>query len=238
MVNSKIIELSSDKKRILVECIQNGLKEFMLRNRVEALQEQNGIGLYALNYIFKHIGNVDSFLFDIFNFKRGPFEFKFLFDKESQAIITFTSKNVSRSLSTRKIVKRPHYNDAFVLYNNNNFEEPKQMCLFENEDTDEDSRKQILQDIQAKIGELNPKYHIMIVYDIAYRQFKLKDVVAEMWSQHYYLIARERWGYFISLDNDNEDVDITENSAYTANNTKVKNRQRFGLKRKEKTDEN
>lgn len=238
MINGKINELSSNKKRILVECVQSGLKEFMLRNQGEALQEHNGIGLYALNYIFKHIGNVDNSLFDAFNFKRGPFEFKFLFDKESQAIITFTSKNVSRSLSNRRIVKRPHYNDAFVLYNSNCFEEPKQMCLFENEDTDEDARKQILQDIQAKIGELNPKYHIMIVYDIAYREYKLKDIVAEMWSQHYYLIAREKLGYFISFDSDNEAVDISENIAYTANSSKAKNRERFGLKRKEKTVEN
>ncbi len=237
MVNSKIIELSSDKKRILVECVQNGLKEFMLRNQAEALQEQNGIGLYALNYIFKHIGNVDSSLFDAFHFKRGPFEFKFLFDKGAEAIITFTSKNVSRSLSNRKVVKRPHYNDAFVLYNSKNFEEPKQLCFFENENTDEDARKQILQDIQAKIGELNPKYHIMIVYDLAYRDYKLKDIVAEMWSPHYYLIARERLGYYISFDRDNEAEDMTENSAYTADNTKVKNRQRFGLKKKEKTGE-
>lgn len=238
MVNNKIVEMSNDKKRILVECVQGGLKEFMLRNQAEALKQQNGIGLYSLNYIFKHIGNVDRTLFDAFEFKRGPFEFVFLFDNASQSIITFTSKNVINTLSNRKVVRRPHYNDAFVLYNKNKFEEPKQLCFFENEDTEEDARMKILQDIQVKIGELSPKHHIVIVYDIAYRKFKLKDIWAEMRSEHYYLIAKERLGNFISLDNDNQDVDNSVNSAYTSNSSKARNRERFGMKRKEKTVEN
>lgn len=237
MIRKKITILSSGKKKILVECIQNGLREFKSLNKAENLQEHNGLGLYATNYLFKHIGNVDKSLFEVFEFKRGPYEFKFIFDKQSAAIITFMSKNVIRSLSNRKIVKHPHYNDAFVLYNDKNFEEPEQICMFENEDSDEDARKKILQDIQAKIGELDPKYHIIVVYDIVYREYKLKDVWAEMRSKHYFLIAMEKLGNFISFDSENEVVDNTENSVYSANSAKIKNRERFGLKSKRKTAE-
>jgi len=226
----KLVELSSEKKRLIVECIQDGLKEFQIRNEEEALQEFNGLGLYSLNYIFKQLGNISRDLFTTFAFKRGPFEFKFLYDNETQAIITFTSKNVIKKLSNRVKVKRPHYNDAFVLYNAEIFEEPQQICMFESEDTDEDARIKIQAEIQQKIGELNPKFHIMIIYDIAYKQYLLKDVSAEIWSEHYYPIAKERLGNYISYSNSDDIIDGTNENTYTSNSPKVDNRVRFGLK--------
>lgn len=231
----KIVELSNHTKRAIVGCIQNGIKEYKEQKKSQGLFENNGNGLYSLNYVFKHLRDLIGTNIKVFPFKRGPFEFVFLFDNESESIITFTSKNNIQRLSKRKTVKNPHYMDSFQLLNKGYCNEQEQLCMFEPVfESEEDARIKLLHEIHAKIGALNPKCCIAIVYDINYKELKLNDVCAELRSEHYYLDKVERLGNFINLDeDDNESLSRSVNNSYAFDQTKPEKKRLLGIAIKE-----
>ena len=231
----KIVELSAYTKRAIVGCIQSGIKEFKEDKKSQGLFENNGTGLYSLNYVFKHLRDLESETIKAFPFKRGPFEFVFLYYGENKAIITFTSKNNIQRISKRKAVSNPHYMDSFQLLNRGYCDEQEQLCMFEPVfESEEDTRIKLLQEIQAKIGELNPKCCISIVYDINYKTLKLNDVCAELRSEHYYLDKMERLGNYITLDEDDNESSVgAGNSSYAFDQTKFEKKRLLGIAFKE-----
>ncbi len=219
----KVVEISSYIKKAIVGCIQDGIKEYKVEKESQGLFENNGSGLYSLNYVFKHLRELDGADIKVFPFKRGPFEFVFLYNAESQSIIVFTSRNNIKRLYKRKTVKNPHYMDSFQLLNKGYCDDREQLCFFEPVfESEEDSRIKILKEIETKIGELKPKCCITIVYEINYKELKLKDVRAELRSEHYYLDKVERLGNYISLDEDDSEdsIEIDKNS-YAHDQTKL-----------------
>lgn len=231
----KIVELSNHTKRAIVGCVQNGIKEYKEQKKSQGLFENNGNGLYSLNYVFKHLRDLSGMNIKVFPFKRGPFEFVFLYDDESKAIITFTSNNNIQRLSRRKIVKNTHYMDSFQLFNKDYCDEPEQLCMFEPVfESEEDSRAKLLQEIYIKIGELSPKCCITIIYDINYKELKLNDIRAELRSEHYYLDKMERLGNYINLDEDDNESSVeADNNSYASDQTKLEKQKLLGIAIKE-----
>ena len=192
--------LSEGKKKLLVECIQKGLMIHQLNVETSGLIERNGLGLWALNYIFSEARKLEDF-FEVFAFKRGPFSMVFLYDAETESIINFISKQNLKCLGNRGLVDQTHYADALVLYNKNTYEEPKQLCIFE-EESESDQRQIIQQQIEFAIMEKQPKQHLFVVYDIDHKRFQLRGVFGAARSEHYFPIFDENWSKYILIDVD------------------------------------
>lgn len=191
-------KLQEEKLKLIVDTIQNGVYLAKVKMSTLGLYDKNGFGLFSLNFIFKALREYTSDEFEVIQFKRGPFEMVFLYDAETKTLITFTSQNNARRLQQRTVIKKAHYNDGFVLYNADCFEEPQQLCLFSDET--ELQRQKIYQDIEYKINSLDISQHVMICYDIKYKSFLLQGIDMQMYSPHYYLIYKEDLRKYISHD--------------------------------------
>ena len=191
-------KLHEEKLKLIVDTIQKGVDLAEVKMGALGLYDKNGFGLFSLNFIFKALREYASDEFEVIQFKRGPFEMVFLYDKETKTLITFTSQNNAKRLQQRTVIKKAHYNDAFVLYNADCFVEPQQLCLFLDET--ELQRQKIYHDIECKINSLDISQHVMICYDIKYKSFSLQGIELQMYSPHYYLICREDLRKYISHD--------------------------------------
>ena len=225
--------LSETKKKLLVECIQRGLALHRMNVETSGLIERNALGLWALNYIFGEARKLDSD-FEIFAFKRGPFSTVFLYDAETESIINFISKQNLKRLDNRGVVDKTHYADALVLYNKKIYDEPQQLCIFE-EESKSDQRQIIQQQIEFAIMEKKPKQHLFVVYDIDHKGFQLRGVFGAARSEHYYPIFDENWSKYILIDIDDLNGVDSSNAPYNNFGTESK-KARLGIKIKREFD--
>ena len=122
----------------------------------------------------------------------------FIYDKENKILITCASQNTIDRLTKRKDINHVHYMDALLLYNEN-IEAPKQLTMIEM-DGDLIEERYALQDHIKKLINKEIRYHMLVVYNIAYRAYSLVDVKCVILSPDYVVIEKQDWAEFINPD--------------------------------------
>ena len=198
-----LFSFSDNKKRKIINSIQNGLAEAKVKNLSDGLTYENGAALHTLNFVFKHIDKINESSFELYSFKRGPYQQTLIYDKETKTLISLTSQNNINRLKNRNSINRVHYIDSLLLFNDH-IPTTEQLTIFDDmPETWQDDRERVKKEIQNLISQKDIKYYMVVEYQIHYKSYSLYGVKSKILSPDYFEIDTQNWGELIKPNYDN-----------------------------------